>query len=348
MISIYTENVTQKNCDEYCDGYLNEDKQKINGMVVWVFKRVTSILRDEILNLPENLARKQLLAELKSKLTKVEIKAILACQAQNLIDKNREYLNYNIEVFFFDKQGKAKTSNILKYIFNYGGFRIFKKTYYNGYILAKKLSIKCCPYCNQNYTTQHETLYYKKNNVSNRTEVKHIFPEFDHFYSKSDFPVISISFYNLIPSCTICNSHYKADRDTAAFNLFNPYTKTINNNFKFKFLPGNVGSLYGAGKTFYLDFEYFDSDDINEKIAKSIDFFGIKDNYEKNHASLINDIIEKKIMFSKSYLNTLQNAYGIPFEESYRILFETYYESEKYHQRPFSKLKRDIFDDIDI
>ena len=44
----------------------------------------------------------------------------------------------------------------------------------------------------------------------------------------------------------------------------------------------------------------------------------------------------------------IKNIYCISFEESYRILFEAYYEDDKLHVRPFSKLKKDIFDDVNI
>lgn len=349
MISIYTKDLTESHCNNYCDGYLDKESGKhITGMVSWVRKRVLSMLSEEVINLRKNAPNRQLLVELATNLTELNIREILACEPAVLMAKSLEYAAYDINISYKDSSGIYFQTNILRYLFNYEGFRSFKSTYQNGYLLATNLSVKCCPYCNRNYTTQHEMLYYKKNISTHRTEAKYVFPEFDHFYSKKAFPAIAISFYNLIPSCNICNSHYKGDRDTMLFNLFHPYTKTINNYFNFKFIPANVNSLYGAGNNFTLDFEFRDSDAINTQIGRSIEFFGIKDNYEKNHTNLINEIVGKKLMFSNSYLKTIQDAYGIPFEESYRILFETYYEDDKQHQRPFSKLKRDIYDDINI
>ena len=349
MISIYTKYLTENHCNYYCDGYIDKDSRKqIAGMVAWVRKRVLTMLSTDVTNLRKNSANRHLLVQLAANLSNANIREILACEPQNLMAKSLEYTDYNIDVFYKGRDDIYHKTNILTYLFNYEGFRSFKSTYQNGYLLATNLSIKCCPYCNRNYTTQHEMLYYKKNIATHRTEAKYVFPEFDHFYSKKAFPAIAISFYNLIPSCNICNSHYKGDQDTILFNLFHPYTKTVNNYFNFKFIPENVNSLYGAGNNFSLDFEFRDSDAINIQISKSIEFFGIKDNYEKNHTNLINEIVGKKLMFSNSYLKTIQDAYGIPFEESYRILFETYYEDDRQHQRPFSKLKRDIYDDINI
>jgi len=46
--------------------------------------------------------------------------------------------------------------------------------------------------------------------------------QFDHFYSKKQFPYLSISLYNLIPSCAPCNLS-KGDKPIALNTHYHPY-----------------------------------------------------------------------------------------------------------------------------
>ena len=88
--------------------------------------------------------------------------------------------------------------------------------------LSCKLNIKVCPYCNHNYT-----LYIDD---KRKTWSKGLF-QFDHFYNKATYPYLSMSLYNLIPSCSLCN-HQKT---TTSLNLrYNPYYRGISKEFRFE------------------------------------------------------------------------------------------------------------------
>ena len=56
--------------------------------------------------------------------------------------------------------------------------------------LFESLGVRVCPYCNRNYIFLDE-----RNKAC----------EFDHFYPQSQYPLLAASFYNLIPSCSVCN-----------------------------------------------------------------------------------------------------------------------------------------------
>ncbi|MCF6131711.1 hypothetical protein [Flavobacterium wongokense] len=234
------------------------------------------------------------------------------------------------------------TGNLIKdveYVFDYSWFRGYKKTLYNGFDLAYYLSIDVCPYCNRNYTTSHRI----------NSKNKNVFPEFDHFYPKTDFPLLALSFYNLIPSCNICNTHFKGSINPDDNNLLNPYTDiNIAKHYKFTFTPNDYDSLLGKGDNFSLDMNTLINSptaQLKEKIDSSFAFFGIKETYELNHKGLIKDLLNKRIANSDGYIQSLA-AYGISFNEAYRILFETYFEDEKLYKRPFSKLKKDLFNEV--
>lgn len=82
--------------------------------------------------------------------------------------------------------------------------------------LVKELDIVVCPYCNETYT-----------HIVKVADDEKILYEFDHFIPKVIAPYLSLSFFNLIPSCHTCNSNLKG---TTIFNL-NDYTHPYADNF---------------------------------------------------------------------------------------------------------------------
>lgn len=68
----------------------------------------------------------------------------------------------------------------------------------------KKTKMLYCPYCNS------ETIYeIPKAGNPNDTYKSAL----DHFLPRSKYPFLGISLYNLVPSCTRCNSSYKHEKD---------------------------------------------------------------------------------------------------------------------------------------
>src|SRR5690606_14812699 len=63
------------------------------------------------------------------------------------------------------------------------------------YLLAGLLDQHTCIYCNREYI-----FVYRKN------EGKGMVPQFDHWFPKGDYPLLALSFYNVIPSCATCNA----------------------------------------------------------------------------------------------------------------------------------------------
>jgi len=82
-------------------------------------------------------------------------------------------------------------------------------------------------------------------------------------------------------------------------------------------------------------------------VQGTLDYFEIVNSYNANHKGLIEALINKRINNSESYINSLTENYGISRKQAFHILFESYYEDDKLMKRPFSKLKKDIFDEIE-
>jgi hypothetical protein len=97
--------------------------------------------------------------------------------------------------------------------------KFFKKKYENlrenpkGYWLASHLNVKVCSYCNREYTFHYLT----------EDKEPKILYDFDHFFNKGTYPYLALSFYNLVPSCSICNSRFKHSEKFTLTKNFHPY-----------------------------------------------------------------------------------------------------------------------------
>jgi hypothetical protein len=132
--------------------------------------------------------------------------------------------DFNSEVYKKIKRSNNKFfDRYFKSIFNYKEF-IKKGSGYNAYSLAENIRINACSYCNRQYTIT----------VKNKKLLTR--PQFDHFFPKSAYPILGLSFYNLIPCCTICNSTFKGDEEMSLEDFFHPYDHAIANDFEFNYV----------------------------------------------------------------------------------------------------------------
>ncbi|MER2865515.1 hypothetical protein [Morganella morganii] len=77
-----------------------------------------------------------------------------------------------------------------------------------------------------------------KNHYRNR-DGKILF-DLDHFYLKSRYPFLSLSFYNLIPCCGLCNSRYRSTKNFEISSHINPYFESFDENYLFRFNQNEV------------------------------------------------------------------------------------------------------------
>lgn len=115
---------------------------------------------------------------------------------------------------------KERNRNRVRELLGYDSlYKTEKNSGWSASELCNRLKISICPYCNRQYvfTTFKEDMDGKEKWVSR--------PQLDHYYPKSIYPFLSCSFYNLIPSCPICNMG-KNDNDKETIY---PYLESFNN-----------------------------------------------------------------------------------------------------------------------
>lgn len=259
-------------------------------------------------------------------LKKDELKDYVLCKAENLEEKINKYTEERHDPTF-----TAALAYGMIYLYN----SFTTKELENGDTEAAKimdsLGINTCPYCNREYTF---TLYGK---------AKKTRPEFDHFYNKTDYPILALSFYNLVPSCHVCN-HIKGTNDVKV----NPYVR------------GFRGKLHILGNDKLLDRETlaplskddidikFEECDTDEKV--NIEKLGLDNLYEQ-HKDYVKDLIDKVYAYdhdSREYLaDAFQGKSEMP-SEVYNFVWGTYLGAMQDNNWPLAKLTRDVLEQLGI
>lgn len=228
-----------------------------------------------------------------------------------------------------------KAIESIKLLIRYDSFidKSIDKTFgfYNAYHLAENLKIQTCIYCNRLYT---QTVITEKREFIAR-------PTFDHWFPKASYPLLALSFYNLIPSCNICNSSVKGSVPYALKDIFHPYLKHSNDQ-----------------NTLSFRFSYTLEDHVNAKSSlvanndftkRSLEAMKLKEMYE-THVDEIRELIFLKKAYSDSYIESLQTILksSLSPSETYRLAFGVYLEDDHLNRRPLSKLKKDILTELGI
>lgn len=209
---------------------------------------------------------------------------------------------------------------------------------YCAYKLASLLKVNVCPYCNRQYTF---TI------IDNRQGITR--PAFDHFLSKSRFPLFGLSLYNLVPSCTICNSTLKGKNHFSIVTHLNPYIVGFDDDCKFRYDPQTIDSSIGLGSDVKIKFWVKPGCKNKRKIERHIKLFKIGEIYSE-HRDLVIELVLKGEMQNRDYFQALMDAFPTfnHFGELYRMAFGNYYQPSDFDRRPLAKLTRDILDQIGV
>ncbi len=255
--------------------------------------------------------------------------------------------NYSPQLRNDIKKGKKKNSNAsvlnteLKTVFNYNFFTRAENTdVWCAYQLLKKINIQVCPYCNRQYIT---TLY---------TERQKTRAQLDHFFDKATFPYLALSLYNLVPSCSVCNSSLKGQKKFFVNTHIHPYIDSFGDKYKFTFeLADNIESLITQkGKIKIMFKSDKENVDFERKARNNIKVFLLEELYNE-HSAIVKETLQKHLWYSDEYAEALLKSYPGVFnnkEEVLMMVFNSELEEIDFNQRPFSKLINDIAKELQI
>lgn len=201
---------------------------------------------------------------------------------------------------------------------------------------ASELKIHTCHYCDMAYIN-----VYKYEDDNEKVEKSHF--DLDHVIERSSCPLLSLSLFNLVPSCQVCNSRIKyqkgLSKDKYLLNKFSPTSSG------FSFDESVVIELYPKEEKIKPYMSNRDAYQIHFNCQKDEDYkeyvktLHLQERYEyhKVEALRLKDLQEK---YPPANIEYISNLLGIPREEVKEDLFGEKF-ADKEH-RCFKKLRRDI------
>lgn len=238
--------------------------------------------------------------------------------------------------------------NAIKAIFNYDTEETTSFTRReNGavaYRHAKRLAISACPYCNAQFTF---TIRNKR--IKTR-------PEFDHFLNKGRYPYLALSFYNLIPSCSLCNSGgLKGQKPFSIATHLHPFIDNIEGLYEFRTKIAAVDFLVN-GDDFSLKLQPCAgvSKLARSRAEKSIGVFAIEDRYSF-HKDYAGEILTKAYVYNNSTIEALFAAFDIGGHRLFtsraeikELIMGNFLHPDRFHKRILSKLTKDIAEEFGL
>ncbi|MEK4277695.1 hypothetical protein [Paenibacillus sp. FSL R7-0026] len=206
--------------------------------------------------------------------------------------------------------------------------------------LLSQMGVEVCPYCNRQYITHyHDGTKFKTT------------ADLDHFYPKSVFMLLSLSLFNFVPSCHICNSRFKLAK---GIEIMYPYDEGFMDDARFKYVfarQGSIDSIIGASTDFSIELEMNGTGSSPRLLQNGADMFKLQKLYQ-SHKECVREILYKKQAYAKAYQNDLQALLGQmgldQLSQNEMNLFKYGYtlDPNELGKRPLSKLAYDVIRQI--
>lgn len=221
-------------------------------------------------------------------------------------------------------------------LLNYDDFRkLGLDDKWGPYQLLEKLKISVCPYCNREYTITVQ---------KNRKKLTR--PDLDHFLPKAKFKILQVSFYNLIPSCHVCNQGLKGSKRIYYSKHLNPYEDNPEHSLmRFTYRPTHMTGAQGISNSFEIEIHSNPKNPMSKKkVDGNKELFQLETIYNE-HKDIVQDLIWKKDNWDNSHFEIIKNSFSdfnVTKADAFRLLFGNYYDEKDFTRRPLAKMTKDI------
>lgn len=242
-------------------------------------------------------------------------------------------LNQNEIIKILEKNKNKSSLSRLKYVFDYDKFQNEITKFF-----TDNFDFRTCFYCNKDFITNFDA------------DKKVSTFQLDHFFDKKNYPYLALSFYNLIPSCYVCNAKIKGSKNTfenSSKTCIAPNSQNFDFHQKVKFklfLEPSCENLHIKSKD---DIDIPLKEQFTDKYDKYIEIFKLNERY-KAHKDIVFEMIQKAELYPESRLKELQDLTGIPFQQIKKDIFNLINENEDLSKQPFSKLIVDMSKELGI
>lgn len=266
------------------------------------------------------------------------------------------------ELKTFDDNFKAHLNNLgkLYLLDNLYLKRRLRKLFHNAYsnfrdggledyrtIWFENLKLNACPYCNRHWISK----------VMNKEKTGYrLYFDVDHYWPKASYPWFAISFYNLIPACTICNQRIKHRDELDVEDHIHPFRDDIHKYLKFNIPISSTKDFFDDDVEISIKVipraPYTDTDGMYIKSKATYDFFNLE-NFYNTHLDYVRELMQRDLVYSKEYVEGLlmyKTTSGNPiFNDEHdllKMITGNYVLPEHIHKRPLAKLTQDILEDF--
>lgn len=265
---------------------------------------------------------------------------ILLLHPQNFLEFQKKHLELNTSLPAFNSKNWSKASNNPEFYDKI--VRILRYKDVRSTILPpilKTLNINTCVYCNATYIPTVD--------VGNNEKARY---ELDHFFPKNKYPFLCASFFNLQPSCPVCNKWKSIN--TSNFNLYTDNPSELNP-FQFRLSMQsllNYKQLLNSS-CFDLKLKSSETNDLLDKqrknLAQNHNFvFHIDDLYKKLDSE-VEEMVWKHFTMNQSFFEQFKNSFmkvfpSLNHKDIYRFIYGFFGDEEDIHLRPLTKMKQDL------
>ncbi len=223
---------------------------------------------------------------------------------------------------------------------------------WGAYEYVKLLNNLVCPYCNAQFILtidQHD-------NPDRKGKTR---PDLDHFLSKMQHSIFSISLYNLVPCCKICNSSFKHEQNTDFDNFYSPFDEEIDGKFRFvrEFYTKKRSSssrslnytdaILGSTSKFKIKIipgvekNHIDYKVIEERVKKNVEMFRLEDVY-RYHKPYVQEMIIKERIYTEAYKQQLLKNFPKIFRDKSELESFFIVSDDNVKSKILSKMSNDI------
>ncbi|MDF2883850.1 MAG: hypothetical protein K0R54_4415 [Clostridiaceae bacterium] len=254
---------------------------------------------------------------------KIEYKGLMKLNRENFIIKCMKIFE---KIIGIELQGNMKfysnSTGDINNIFDINNFNEML-SYFISYemledeqrhIILNTLNVQVCPYCNRQYITSYKPSKNKNDKIDTLATA-----DLDHFYPKAKFQLFSLSLYNFVPACQICNSRMKNDRP---IEILYPYTECFGDEVKFEVIPMDKENeskdlfdlLYGKDDVLKsekykinINMSRVSDDEKKSHIEGSIEMFQLEQVYQ-SHKEYAAEIIRTQAIYDNSVYDSVMNV----------------------------------------
>lgn len=212
------------------------------------------------------------------------------------------------------------------------------------YQLTQALGLKVCPYCNMSY------IY----TVVEEDGKKIARAQLDHFMPQKRNPLLALSFFNLIPSCGMCNSSIKGKSDVKYDTHLSPYRCNFKHALmRFFYSPLTTNAIYGITDEVEINVLYNGASDdtkLKQVVDANINLFCLEQLYAF-HSDVVREVVWKRHQFNDASVRMLKltfENFDVTKEDAYQVYFANYFNESDFHKRPLAKLVKDIAIELSV